>query len=252
MKTIFGLAYLAVLVGAAAGCSSGDGADASGGDPRDRVTPYTVECTQTLCEHEQKSCRDAQDARCDECFNLCLNPYAPAGCAGTCDSICGGDCGECASDSSKCAEATVRFAPPPRNDELYAEALSFERQCHPEVAAPEEHADFIARSDRHEYLDVLKCFEANACVTTDCVGMLEPTPVGQAMCDRQRECKNPCTVSEGRDLEAAIVDHNAPMLRPALVSELRRCAAEPECTVATSCWNALKPAVGLGTYPMSP
>jgi len=61
----------------------------------------------------------------------------------------------------------------------------------------------------------LKCFEANDCVTTDCVGMLEPTPVGQAICDRQRECKSPCRTSEGRDLEAATVDHNAPMLRPA-------------------------------------
>jgi hypothetical protein len=56
-----------------------------------------------------------------------------------------------------------------------------------------------------------------------------------------------CTDIGGSGVTAHI-DHLEPVLRPALVAELARCAREADCAAATQCWAALQPALGLAAY----
>lgn len=251
-RTVICVAALGLWL--AIGCSGGG--DGFGSDNptdaavarEDAVSPYTVTCIETVCDQQRQSCEDAKQQRCDGCYSSCVRSSDPVGCASTCRSVCSGTC-TCSSTNDTCARQGVEFLPPPLNEDLYREQLAFFTQCAPETDVPETRADYTGRSYRHEYLDALRCTIAKGCDPTDCGWILPWGTIGDEICARQQSCGQRCdALLDDDSLTADLVNIEEPHLRPALIAQLKRCAHEPTCEVATACWEALQPAVFLGHY----
>lgn len=240
------LAGVLLLLGA---CS---GADGDRPDPADAVAPYSVTCAQTVCGEQVKRCEDSNDRLRSDCYDSCVYNSDPVGCASVCRSIGSSSC-VCSTKDDSCAEYGVEFSPPSLNGKIYDEELAFLGLCFPDSEAPQESAAYAGRSYRHEYLDFLTCVRERGCTAVDsCDPLFKLGDLGDTICARQAACGNDCLTG----VEARTIGHYLNLeegyLRPALVAELRRCSQEPDCKVATACWEALKPAVGIGDYPAQP
>jgi len=85
--------------------------------------------------------------------------------------------------------------------------------------------------------------------STDCALVLPLGTIGDEICARQQACGQQChPLLDDDALTATAVNIEEPHLRPALIAQLKRCAHEPTCAIATACWEALQPAVFLGNY----
>jgi hypothetical protein len=152
-----------------------------------------------------------------------------------------------------CAEYGVKFSPPPLNGTIYDEQLAYILRCRPERAEPEKDAAYVARSLRHEYLDLLRCVRERGCdAFSACDQLRQHGSLGDTICARQRACGSPCLSGVADQDMVDLINVEQGYLRPALVAELQRCSQETDCKVAAACWEALKPAVGIGEYPAQP
>jgi hypothetical protein len=247
---------LFVTLSLSTGCSGGDD-QSSDAASLDYVKPYALECTQTTCQKQAVACRAREERRCDDCRDTCSSPYSsdPALCTSICHDICSdSDCNSCSAPKDECAAQGIRFDPPPFNREL--QVLSFRelKLCEPapSVAMTSLFVNFYGRSVRHEYAAVFECVLSKGCDSfQECDTFPTRGSVGTELCARQQACGAPCT-DFGDSNRAEYIDDLEPILRPALVAELARCARETDCAAATACWEALQPALGLANYPTSP
>jgi hypothetical protein len=244
---------LFAVLGLGTGCSGGDGqSDAAAA--LDYVEPYAIACTQTVCQKQALDCRAREERLCDDCYDSCSSPYSsnPALCASICHDICSdSDCNSCAAPKDQCATQGVRFEPPPFNPELQELALRALKLCSPEASVDLTSAvvNFYGRSIRHEYAAVFECALAKGCdAFEECDTYPTNGSVGTALCARQKACGTPCSAL-GDTSMAEYINTLESVLRPALVTELARCARETDCAAATACWAALQPALGLADYP---
>jgi len=227
-------------------CSSGS---ENGESPLDRVEPYATKCTETTCSKERKDCEAHSRQLCDDCFDSCSSPLQsnPASCASICNSVCKSDCFSCSYSKDECVKQGVVFAQPRINQELALEAQRYVSACSPDWD-PEVAAQFWGHSYRHEVIHVLRCELEHGCgAIAECpleAWEITEGTVGTAICQRQQQCNSGCTAGED-----VYVNYTEFRLRPALAAELWRCAGETDCAIATACWAALQPAVGIGSYP---
>jgi hypothetical protein len=241
-----------VVLALGTGCSGGDGPSDDEAS-LDYVKPYATECTQTVCQKQAAACRNLEKQRCDDCFDSCSSPYSsdPALCASICHDICSdSDCNSCSAPKDQCAAEGVRFDPPPFNPELQGLAFSESKLCEPASSTDEisRWVNFVGRSFRHDYAAVLECVLAKGCdAFKECDTFPSNGSVGTELYARQRACGAPRT--DLGDSTATYVDSLEPVLRPALVAELARCAREADCAAVAGCWAALQPALGLADYP---
>jgi len=233
------------------GCGGGDGASGRGAAGVDAVVPYVTVCAQTVCEQELEACRSARDEDRSSCYDSCVYNVDPAGCASACGSAYSGSSScSCSTDSDECVKRGVTLQPPPLNQELFAETLTYLAQCNPSYGDPPALAEYYARSFRHEYVETLKCTIANGCAdTADCEHYSGIGSLGDTICARQQACGKLCDDDLPDSTAAGFIDVEEARYRPALVEQLRRCASEASCDIATACWDALKPAVYLERYP---
>lgn len=241
----------------AAACGGGDGAtNGFSGDTLDYVEPYSAACIQTACQKQQQTCQDRTKRDCDDCRDSCLSPYSsdPVSCASICRDICStSDCYSCSAPKDECATQGVRLAVPPLNVELRDLAAGNIVQCHPDSPSSETWVALVAHAFRHEFAEVYRCVETKGCAAFDtCDTFPFDGTIGTAICDRQRECGVPCAEALSDQETAQLVNGFESVLRPGLVEEFRRCSRETECTLATACWEALKPTVGLAEFPSQP
>ncbi len=116
-------------------------------------------------------------------------------------------------------------------------------ECSPNAPA-EPSVQFMARSFRHEYVDVLRCVREHDCDGHGCGSGTKDGTVGAAICQRQDECGSPCSQED-----PGWLNMNEFQMRPELAAQFWRCAREADCAVAIACWQALQPAAGIGNYP---
>jgi len=243
---------LVLVVVTACSTDSAAGVGAPRVDALDSVEPYRWTCVETTCELRERTCEEEQARRCEDCYDLCLQPGVDAAsCASTCRSVCTRSCASCSAPIDECASMGVVFDPPQVNAELYREAAAYISECEPDYGDPDALAEFYGRSRRHEYTEILRCFRMNACrAPLECNDIVGTGSVGDAICGRQAQCGVRCDdLVDDDQVVASVLNLMEPSLRPQLVDQLFRCAAEPTCDVATSCWVALKPAVYLARYP---